>query len=111
MKVSHYTNIQAEEVENVPGVTIRWVISDKDGAPNFAMRVFDIEPGKATPFHSHEWEHEVFILDGKGALRGQDKEWDVEHGSVILVPGNEMHQFANKGDTTFRFICLIPLQS
>jgi mannose-6-phosphate isomerase-like protein (cupin superfamily) len=30
---------------------------------------------------------------------------------VILVPGNEMHQFRNTGPGVLRFICLIPHMS
>ncbi|MBN1314175.1 MAG: cupin domain-containing protein [Anaerolineales bacterium] len=108
MKVEHYTNITSEEVENVPGVSVRWVISAKDGAPTFAMRVFDVQPGQATPFHDHEWEHEVFVLDGEGLLRGQDQEWNLGTGSVVFVPGMEKHQFINRGENVLRFICLIP---
>ena len=35
----------------------------QDHAPTFAMRLFKISPGDHTPFHTHEFEHEVIILD------------------------------------------------
>jgi quercetin dioxygenase-like cupin family protein len=108
MKVEHYTNTPLEEVENVPGVSVRWVITDKDGAPTFAMRVFDVQPGNATPFHDHDWEHEVFVLEGKGVLRGEENEWEIGQGTVVFVPSMEKHQFVNRGDGILRFICLIP---
>ncbi len=65
MRVNHYTDTPAESA-GVPGVTVRWVIRESDGAPHFAMRVFEVEPGKASPFHTHGWEHEVFVLSGRG---------------------------------------------
>ena len=92
----------------MPGVTVRWVIDEKDGAPYFAMRVFDVAPGHATPFHPHWFEHEVFVLAGHGVLRSEDGETPLEPGSVAFVPGDQVHQFINKGDDVFRFICLIP---
>jgi quercetin dioxygenase-like cupin family protein len=109
MKVEHYSKTEAEEIENVPGVTVRWVVGDKDGAPNFAMRVFEVQPGYATPYHQHAWEHEVFVLAGEGAVRQETGESPIGHGSVVFVPGMEMHQFANRGDSVLRFICVVPV--
>jgi len=67
-KAVHYTEVPAEDVkeDDASGVKIRWLISRRDGAENFAMRCFEIEPGGHTPRHSHDWEHEVFILKGGG---------------------------------------------
>ena len=64
MKVSNYRDSQP--TEEVQGVLKREVITASDGAPHFCMRVFEVEPGSSTPSHSHPWEHEVFILSGKG---------------------------------------------
>lgn len=108
MQVRHYTDVQAEPVEGVPGVTIRWVIGEQDGAPHFAMRVFEVEPGHTTPFHPHWDEHEVFVLAGQGAVRSESGETPLEFGSTVFVPGGEVHQFVNTGDDVFRFICLVP---
>jgi quercetin dioxygenase-like cupin family protein len=108
MKVEHYTETKAELAEGVPGVTVRWVVGEKDGAPNFAMRVFEVEPGCASPYHQHEWEHEVFVLAGEGIVRRKDGESPIGDGSVVFVPGMEMHQFKNQGESVLRFICVVP---
>jgi quercetin dioxygenase-like cupin family protein len=110
IKIEHYTDTLAEAVEGVPGVTIRWVIGKQDGAPNFAMRVFEVESGGGSPYHRHDWEHEVFILEGEGAVRHQDREVPVSAGSVVFVPGSVMHQFLNRGQSVLRFICVVPIQ-
>lgn len=70
MKVVHYDQVELEPVyaEGAEGAQIRWLISQKDGAPNFAMRMFEVAPGGHTPYHQHEWEHELYCLSGKGAL-------------------------------------------
>ena len=47
---------------------VRWVIAEKDGAKNFFMLVFEIEPGGYTPLHHHSWEHEMFVCGGKGSV-------------------------------------------
>ena len=109
MIVKSYRQVTPESTEEAPGVTVRWVISDKDGATNFAMRVFEVEPGAASPFHTHSWEHEVFILDGKGHVWGEDGETPFQEGDAVFVAPDEKHQFVNDGDKALRFICVVPL--
>ena len=108
MKISKYSDTKPNE--EVPGVFKREVITAKDGAPNFCMRVFEVEPGSSTPFHSHQWEHEVFILSGQGEVAGEQGKTPIDMGSVIFVAPNEQHCFVNTGSQVLRFICLIPLQ-
>ena len=108
MQIKHWTDVPAQQAEGIEGVTVRWVINEDDGAPHFAMRVFDVQPGCSTPYHSHWWEHEVFILDGEGIAVQESGETALATGSVILVEGDEMHCFRNTGDSVLRFICLIP---
>jgi quercetin dioxygenase-like cupin family protein len=47
---------------------MRDLISEKDGAPNFRLRHFVIEPGGHTPLHRHDWEHENYFISEKGIL-------------------------------------------
>jgi len=109
MIVKNYRQVTPEPAAEAPGVTVRWVIGEKDGAPNFAMRVFEVEPGAASPFHTHSWEHEVFILEGKGHVRGEEGEISFQEEDTVFVAPEEKHQFINDGDTTLRFICVVPL--
>ena len=111
MKVKHYSDVPAEEVEHgAVGVKIRWIIAEADGAPTFAMRHFEIAPGGHTPHHTHPWEHEVFILSGKGKVVGADGEHDLVPGTTVLVEPNEVHHFANDGDEPLTLLCLVPLK-
>lgn len=109
MKVCHYTAVAAQEVEEgAEGVKIRWLITGEDGAPNFAMRHFEIAPGGHTPHHAHAWEHEVFILTGRGKVVGPDGETPLEAGTVVLVPGSEEHHFETVGQEPMTLLCLVP---
>jgi quercetin dioxygenase-like cupin family protein len=110
VKIKNWTDVPAQQAEGVEGVTVRWVISDQDDAPHFAMRVFDVQPGCSTPYHNHWWEHEVYVLDGEGVAVSKNGETPVSSGTVILVEGDETHRFRNTGDGVFRFICLIPFK-
>ena len=100
---------QIKEDEEMKGVKFYPMLTAGDGTTNFAMRLFEIEPGGYTPRHQHEWEHEVYVIQGKGAVKQKDKEYPVQKGSFILVKPNEEHQFINKGMRSFRFICIVPL--
>jgi quercetin dioxygenase-like cupin family protein len=109
MIARHYTEVQPEEVTEAEGVGMRIVIGKKDGAPNFVMRVFDVQPGASSPRHSHDWEHEVFILSGEAKAHGGAKEVALGPGYTVYIPPLEEHQFTNTGDEVLRFVCLIPL--
>ena len=108
MKVSKYLN--TKPVHELPGVVKREVINADDGAPNFCMRVFELEPGSSTPSHNHPWEHEVFVLSGKGVVVGQQGAVPIVKESVVFVAPDEPHCFVNTGNEPLRFICSIPLQ-
>ena len=111
-KVVDYREVPADVFagDGAQGASIRWMISQKDGAPNFAMRMIDIAPGGHTPCHSHPGEHEVFVWSGRGELRlagGESKV--VVPGTVAFVPEMTEHQFVNFSDTEkLEFICVIP---
>lgn len=110
MKHVHYTQVKLEEPkeDGVKDVKLRWLISQKDGAEHFAMRLFELQPGGYTPLHQHDWEHEVFILEGTGVFKDDTKEESFKPGDVFFVPPMEWHQFVNTGNAVLKFLCLIP---
>jgi len=111
MKLINYKKIKPEKIDDpeAKDVKIRWVIRKEDGAPNFALRVFELKPGGYTPYHSHKWEHEVFIKKGKGKLFWEGKSLPFKEGDVIFIPGGEKHQFRNNSRGILEFLCMIPI--
>ena len=109
-KVVRVSEVEASRVEEegAEKAWIKWLISKDDGAPNFSMRLFELEPGGRTPLHSHPWEHEVFILSGRCRVILGDEERVVEPETAIYVPPNLTHSFLNIGSEKLRFLCLIP---
>jgi quercetin dioxygenase-like cupin family protein len=99
------------EMDGVEGVSIRWLIAKADGAPNFAMRLFEVAPGGHSPLHSHDWEHEVYIVEGEGELEFEGERKPFEKGWFIHVPPDREHQFVNTGEGTMKFLCLVPNDS
>lgn len=110
MKVKQCGRVEQQTVlmKGAKGCTVRWLISDCDGASNFAMRQFEVAPGGHTPQHSHPYEHEVYVLEGEGVVVEGDEEHPVKAGDVVFVCPNEVHQFRNPNARLFKFLCLVP---
>ena len=111
MKIKNLGDVIPEifNSETVKGVK-KWVlISEEDGAPNFRMRLFEVAPEGFTPYHRHNYEHEVFVLEGQGELVGENETRTFSAGQAILVLPNELHQFKNTGTIPLKFICVIPI--
>lgn len=99
---------QPVEMEGASGCQVQWLVGERDGAPNFAMRRFEVAPGGYTPRHFHPYEHEVYVLEGTGVVVDGDCPRPLRAGDVILVKPDEVHQFRNNGTGPLRFLCLIP---
>jgi quercetin dioxygenase-like cupin family protein len=110
MKHVHYSEVELEEPneEGIKDLKVRWLISKNDGAKNFAMRLFEVKPNGYSPLHQHDWEHEVFILQGNGVAWNKTKEEYFKEGDVFFIKPMEWHQFINTGNKILKIICLIP---
>ena len=111
-KVCHYTDVPAEVIgAPAPGTVMRWLIDDEhDGAPVYALRMVEIGPGGHSPHHSHGYEHENFVVEGRGRVFMDGRWHDLEPGDVVFVPADAEHEYMNAGDTTFKFLCGIPVK-
>jgi quercetin dioxygenase-like cupin family protein len=110
MIVKTHTAVPAEKVTmaGAENVTIRWLLGKDSPAPNFWLRLFEVQPGGHTPYHAHPYEHEIFILEGRGQLNAKGTSHDLAAGTFALVEPNEEHQFENTGRETLKLLCLVP---
>lgn len=111
MKLANSNDILKNPVEHAgaEGVEMRLLIGKPDGAPTFAMRMFEVQPGGHTPLHTHPHEHEVFVLDGHGVVVFKGETSPIGSEDVLLVPGGTEHCFQNTSDVPLRFLCLVPI--
>ncbi len=109
-KAIHYSESKTAEVTECGAeeTKIRWLITKDDGAEHFAMRYFEMAPGGHSPHHSHDWEHEVFILDGQCLIVCGDQRKKAGSGYAIFIPPNVVHHFRNEGKGILKFLCLVP---
>ena len=110
MKVASFTEVPSQDMrmEGAAGVQMRVLIGEPDGAPNFVMRQFEVQPGGHTPRHHHPYEHQVYILAGAGVVYEGDRQRPIHAGDCVFVPSDEVHQFENTGPEPLRFLCMIP---
>jgi len=109
-KCVHHSKVKLESMQEsgAEGIKVRWLIKKDDGAPNFAMRLFEIEPKGHSPLHNHDWEHEVFVLEGNCQVTCDKEKNNASAGYVVFIPPNARHQFRNTGKAALKFICLVP---
>lgn len=112
MKIIAINQVEKEKVqmEGAAGAWKQLPLGANDGAPVYSYRVFTLDPGGNTPYHSHPYEHMNFIIEGKGVLVNEaGEEQPVKAGDFALVYPNEKHQYRNiSTDTVFRMICGVP---
>lgn len=109
MIVKHYCEIRAEPVVDVPGMTVRWLVSDLEEEPRFALRLYELAPGAVTTPHAHHWEHQVFMLKGQGLVVGEEDERQIGEGDLVYISPLERHQFVNTGSDILRFLMAFPI--
>jgi quercetin dioxygenase-like cupin family protein len=112
MKIISIDQVEKKKVR-MEGATGAWKqlpLGGYDGVPVYSYRVFTLEPGGYTPYHSHPYEHMNFIIDGQGVLVNEaGEEQQLKPGDFALVNPNEKHQYRNKStDKEFKMICGVP---
>lgn len=97
------------EMDGVKDTTMAIMVGREDEAPNFALRQFQVEPGGHTPHHSHDFEHEVYVVAGTGQVLLEGEFRPIRQGDVLFVPAEETHQFKATGAEPLRFLCMVPV--
>jgi quercetin dioxygenase-like cupin family protein len=112
MKIIAIDQVEKKKVqmEGAAGAWKQLPLGNKDGVPIYSYRVFTLEPGGNTPYHSHPYEHMNFIIEGQGVLVNEaGEEQKLKAGDFALVNPDEKHQYKNNSkDKVFRMICGVP---
>lgn len=91
-----------------PGVSIRYLVLEEFGAPGFEMRYFELEPGASSSEDLHPYEHEVFVVRGRGALLLEGRRYALRPHDAVLIEPDERHQLLQEGDEPLGFLCIVP---
>lgn len=108
MIVRKVYDVEPQPVANAEGVTIRWIFSKPENVPNFAMRYFHMRKGSSIKEHSHDWEHEIYVVKGRLVVTAGSERAEVSEGFAIYIPPNTTHSFLAIEES--ELICMIPLK-
>jgi len=106
--IRHGDDIEYEDVGAAEGMRKGVLVSDAHGAPNFAIRRFELDPGASVPEHTNEVEHEQYVLEGEYVVGIGDEEHTVRAGDSLLIPAGVVHWYRNEGDEPGAFLCAVP---
>lgn len=101
-----------DEIEKIPmegGAAIRWLITHRDGAPNFSMRLINVPAGQNTPFHSHNYEHEIYVIEGEMEATIGNEKFHASEDNFVYIPPNEHHGMRAIRD--LKIICVVPVSA
>ncbi|MFN3285661.1 MAG: cupin domain-containing protein [bacterium] len=96
-------------VERAAGAWVQVLVGPAEGAPNFVLRKFTLEPGGVIPLHRHPTvEHEQYVLSGRIRLTLGDQVEEVAAGDVVFIPSGVAHRYENPGPEAAEFLCVVP---
>ena len=98
------------EGDTINNVEKQVLIGGEQRWNSHVMRMFTLGKDGYSPKHSHPWKHIVYIVRGEGVILIDNIEYPVQGDSVAVVPGNTEHQFSQKGDNEFVFMCIVPTE-
>lgn len=73
----------------------------------FHVRYFEIAPGGFSSLEHHRHEHVAVVLRGRGEVRLGDEVHQLGFGDVVYVAPGEVHQFRNRSEEPFGFLCMV----
>ena len=101
-------DVEYADVSAADGLRKGVLVDASDGAPNFAIRRFTLDPGAEVPRHTNAVEHEQYVLDGEYVVGIEDEEYTVSAGDSLFVPAGAVHWYRNEGDEAGAFLCAVP---
>ena len=106
--VKRASEIAYESVDAAEGLRKGVLLDESDGAPNFAIRRFELAAGSEVPSHTNAVEHEQYVLAGEYVVGIGEEEHTVTAGDSLLIPAGVEHWYRNEGDEPGAFLCAVP---
>jgi quercetin dioxygenase-like cupin family protein len=105
--VKRSDEVAAKEVAAGKATEIQVLVGPGDGAPNFALRRFNMGEGGGMPLHTNLVEHEQYVLSGSAEIRIADRTHTVTAGNALYIPAGVPHSYRVL-EAPFSFLCIVP---
>ena len=107
MKKVSLREMKGTHPEGTVGVDFKPLLAENVSAPNFYLRIFDVRPGGHTFDHAHPWEHEMYVVKGRGKVVLESHEEKIREGDGFLLEPNERHMVVNDSKSLLRLVCVV----
>jgi len=87
---------------------VRNFIANKELGTQSDIHENVLSPGVTIPWHFHETEEVIVVLEGSGECRTEQTTEKYSAGDVIILPPRVKHSLKNSGTTLIRQICFFP---
>ena len=96
------------KVPSGPQARVRNFIANKELGTQSDIHENVLSPGVTIPWHFHETEEVIVVLEGSGECRTEESTENYSAGDVIILPARVKHSLKNSGNTLIRQICFFP---
>jgi quercetin dioxygenase-like cupin family protein len=96
------------KVPSGPKNRVRNYIANKELGTQSNIHENVISPGVTVPWHYHETEEVIIVLEGVGECRTEANSQSYSAGDVIILPARVKHSLRNPGNAPIRQICVFP---
>jgi mannose-6-phosphate isomerase-like protein (cupin superfamily) len=81
----------------------RYLVHRDTGCPDVTQFVGTIPPGRA-PNHSHVYDEVIYVLEGRGTLHVEGREFPIEPGTCMHLPPLLEHALENESGSQMRVL-------
>lgn len=89
------------------GIIRQVLIGSHGESANFHVRYFEISPGGYSSLESHDHEHVIICVKGKGIARTGRRKTGMGFMDTVFVASGIVHQLTNPFDAPFGFLCIV----
>jgi len=95
---------EAEWIERGNGIRTRYLATTDAGATAFLTGITEFDEKAFLPFHSHNCEESVVVLEGSAIFETEGEEFEIDANDTTIVPTAIVHRFVNRGQGRLRIL-------
>lgn len=98
--------------KDIMGIVVKdsdvYTLEDNNLLEHLTLSKTTLKPGQETRGHSHDEQEEVyFFIQGEGEMVLGEERFDVQEGSIVLIPKGKFHKVINKSNAFHCiFVCV-----